>query len=228
MKRIKSNLIYIIGLLLFLPCLAFSQIKDFPILKGPYLGQKLPNDTAIVFSPDIVSTNQHEHSRILFSKNGFDIFWVIMPVNSNYKTTGGSPYKRDEQNIWHSKLINDEWTKPAIFEITELSGGSSPVFSANYTVFYFRTPKPDTDSNTGPKMSQLWKVSYETGQWGKPVHENNLLPNQEGKAFMSFCFADNGNLYFDYGGPDESGEWFWDIYFSEYHNGEHLTPIKMN
>ena len=48
-----------------------------------------------------------------------------------------------------------------------------------------------------------------------------------GKTFMSFCFSGNGNLYFDYGGPDETGEWLWNIYFSEFHNGKFLAPIKM-
>ena len=44
---------------------------------------------------------------------------------------------------------------------------------------------------------------------------------------MSFCFAKNGNLYFDYGEADATGEFVWDIYFSEYQNGAYKVPVKM-
>ena len=210
--------------ILFFRC---AKQDDFSVLKSPYLGQKPPGDTAVVFAPGIVTTDQHEHSQIQFSINGTEMFWAVIPIDKSYQTTGGSPFKHNEQNIWYSKIIHDEWTIPTIFDITKIRGGSSPAFSADGDMFYYRSPKPDADPNIRPRPSQLWKVSYDKGQWGEPIPENDLFPNEEGKTFMSFCFSKNGNLYFDYGGPDETGKWWWSIYFSEFKDGGYLTPVKM-
>jgi len=48
---------------------------DFPVLVGPYLGQKPPGWTPEIFSPSIVSTENHEHSALIISPDGKDIFW---------------------------------------------------------------------------------------------------------------------------------------------------------
>ena len=45
---------------------------------------------------------------------------------------------------------------------------------------------------------------------------------------MSFNFSSNGNLYFDLGGPNESGKWDWKIYFSEFKNGSYSEPVLMD
>jgi len=37
-----------------------EKSDDFPVLKGPYLGQKPPGMTQEVFAPGIVSTDSHE------------------------------------------------------------------------------------------------------------------------------------------------------------------------
>jgi hypothetical protein len=202
-------------------------LSDSPVLTGPYFGQDVPGDTAVVFALGAVTTGHHEHSRFQFSKSGTEVFWAVIPVDTTYRTTGGSPFVPDEQNIWHSEIVNGAWTVPAVLDITRTSGGGSPTFSANGNVFYFRAPKPDADPTVRPRPGQLWRVSYDAGNWGEPMPENDLLPVQEGATFASFCFAENGNLYFDYGGPDETGEWWWKIYFSEFQDGGYLAPEVM-
>ncbi len=202
--------------------------QDSSLVNISYFGQKPPGDTAIVFAPGNITTNHHEHSRIQFSKNGTEMFWAVIPIDTSLISKGESPYKSKEQNIWHSKIINNQWTKPSILDLTKTIGGSSPTFSGTGNIFYYRTPKQDVDPKIRPKPSQLWKVSYTNGQWGESVHENDLIPIQERKTYMSFCFAKNGNLYFDYGGPDKDGEWQWYIYKSELKNGKYMSPVKMS
>ena len=220
-----SSIILIVSSILF----SCNHIQDskFHQLKGPYLGQNPPGMIPEIFAPGIVTTDQHEHSRITFSNNGTEMFWSVIPVDSNYKVTDGRPFKPHEQNIWYSMITNEDCTKPAIWEITRISGGGSPAFSSQGDTFYYRSRKPDADPNIRPRSSQLWKVSYEGGEWGESLPENNLIPQQEGKTFMSFCFSENGNLYFDYGAPDQTGEWLWDIYFSEFKGDVYLKPVKM-
>jgi hypothetical protein len=45
MKHKMKRTLFIFGLLDFLTASSFSQEKDFPELKGPYLGQKPPGKT---------------------------------------------------------------------------------------------------------------------------------------------------------------------------------------
>lgn len=223
----KGKIVLLVLLaLLFNLC---AEKRESVLLKNYYFDPSVPGDTAIVFAPGFVSTDQHEHSRITFSKDGTEMFWSVIPVNSNYLETGGKSFKPDEQNIWHSKIINDEWSKPVILNIANISGSSSPAFSINGDIFYFRTRKSGAVPNTKLKPDQLWKVSYDREEgWGVPITENELIDLQVKKTFMSFCFAENNNLYFDYGAPDEKGEWYWNIYFSEFKNGRYLPPIKLS
>ncbi|MGD8305371.1 MAG: hypothetical protein PVF17_01835 [Ignavibacteria bacterium] len=220
----KITLVFIL-VLIFSGCAEKSESVS---LNDCYFDSSPPGDTAIVFAPGIVSTDQHEHSRITFSKDGTEMFWSVIPVKSNYIETGGRPFKPDEQNIWHSKIINNEWSKPVILNITKPSGYSSPAFSVNGDIFYFKTRTSDAGPNIEPKPDQLWKVTYDREEgWGAPIQENELINIQVKKTFMSFCFADNNNLYFDYGSPDETGEWYWNIYFSEFKNSRYLPPVKL-
>jgi len=46
-------------LLAFLVTDAFSQQKEFPVLKGSYLGQKPPGIMPQVFAPGIISTKDN-------------------------------------------------------------------------------------------------------------------------------------------------------------------------
>jgi len=204
-----------------------SDRSDLPALSDLYLGQNPPGDTACVFAKGIVSTIHHEHSRVTFSKDATELFWAVIPIDTDYQETGGSIFKLDDQIIWFSTFNNDGWTKPDLFQFTRETGGSTPALSADGKTFYYRSAKPNADPNVRPRPSQLWKVTRSGKQWGEPVHEDNLIPDEEGKTFMSFCFADNGNLYFDYGWPDESGEWWWYVYFSEYENGGYSEAVRM-
>lgn len=192
-----------------------------------YYGEYPPADTATVFALGSVSTNHHEHSRIQFSINGQEMFWAVIPVDTTHRSASGRPFRGDEQTIWQTKYIDGEWTKPKRFHPTQSIGGSSPALSPNGNYLYYRTRKPDADPNIRPRPSQLWKATRKDGIWANPIPEDALIQKPQGRTFMSFCFARNGNLYFDFGGPDETGEWSWNIYLSKYKDGEYAPPIKM-
>lgn len=225
MSKIRIKFIYrlVITAIFLIGC---SKISDRPE-KSDFFNLAPPGDTAVVFAQGIVSSINHEHSRITFSNDGTKLLWAVIPVDSNYRKTGGNQFKPDEQNIWISELISGKWIAPAIFEFTKESGGSGPVFSGNGKEFFYRSPKPNVNPHIKPKPSQIWKVDYSEKGWGKPVKVNNLIPVNENKTYMSFCFAENGNLYFDYGGPNSVGEWSWDIYFSKYNGGDYCVPVKL-
>ncbi len=86
-KTMKHKTIFI-GILV-LAILIFSNFArkgDFPILKGPYLGQKLPGMTPEIFAPDILNSISMIHGRISFSPDGSEVFWSCnaAPVQSRW------------------------------------------------------------------------------------------------------------------------------------------------
>ncbi len=85
-----SRKIIVISLVMFvfvIPLLAQERANDFPVLKGPYLGQKPPGMTPEVFAPGIISSPDHrELAGGTFSPDGKEYYftrsidndWVIM------------------------------------------------------------------------------------------------------------------------------------------------------
>ena len=54
--KCESHLFLIYFILIFDISHAQQKTKDFPVLKGPYLGQKPPGMNPEIFAPGIIST----------------------------------------------------------------------------------------------------------------------------------------------------------------------------
>ena len=86
-----------LSLSLFTLCQAQENVKDdsdFPVLKGPYLGQKLPRMAPEIFAPGIISTGKSAEYGGHFSPDGSEFFF-----------TRYSPGEQGE--LWMTKLEND-------------------------------------------------------------------------------------------------------------------------
>jgi hypothetical protein len=79
--------------------------EDFPVLKGPYLGQKPPGLRPEIFAPGIVSTEHKEHSTLAFSPDGTEIYWSIWPIPRSANIP---------QVIKFMKMENGRWSKPQV------------------------------------------------------------------------------------------------------------------
>jgi|GEM_PF-2588346 len=76
-----------------------SDRSDSPAPGDLYLGQNPAGDTACVFAKGIVSTIHHEHSRVTFSKDATELFWAVIPIDTNYQETGSSIIARITTHI---------------------------------------------------------------------------------------------------------------------------------
>jgi len=226
MKR-YSLLFYVIPAVSLIVACGQRNASEFPKLKGMYLEQKPPGMTAELFARGLVSTEHHEHSRIEFSQDGLELYWAVIPVDTSQRSETGRPFRSDLQNIWYTMKTEKGWTDPSILPITKNSNASSPELSAGGSTLYYKALDPAADPDVRPKPSFLYGASKSDSGWINPKIIEGLLPNKKGMGFMSFCFADNGNIYFDYGGPDESGEWWWKICFSELKDGRYEEPVLM-
>ena len=94
---------FVVCLFSLLVLSSFSRTGEFPVLKGPYLGQQVPGMTPQIFAPGIVSTSGHEYAPT-FTPDGNDLYYghfrrheQIPFINDNYRT-----FPEDRTIVGHS------------------------------------------------------------------------------------------------------------------------------
>lgn len=219
--RVRSFPLFVVFIILAVPASGCgTQLEPAP----DYLGQTTPADTPVRFAPDLVSTTHHEHSRIVFSPDGLELYWAVIPVDPAYRPGSGHPLLADQQNIWFTRRSNAGWSQPRVLPLTEDRSASAPSIDSDGSTFYFKVLDPRADPDERPRPTIQYGVTRENGEWKDPAVVSDVLPRRKGMASTSFCFADNGNFYFDSGGPDETGAWRWEMYVSEYGHGKYDEP----
>lgn len=98
MKRICTLIVLLFSILL-INNKSYSQ-DDFPVLEGPYLGQKPPSLTAEVFAPGIVQTKC------------FESFGVFTPDMKEFYFVTGCDAKSDRLVVFKSQ--NNRWSKSVV------------------------------------------------------------------------------------------------------------------
>ena len=114
---------------LLLNCSFFNstQHDGFPILKGPYLGQKPPSMIPEVFAPGIISkTGNHLHSCVSFSPDGKEVYFTYMVFDSVRQGT-----------IYYLKQVGNRWTKRQVAPFSGVYSDDSPAFSPDGKRLYF-------------------------------------------------------------------------------------------
>lgn len=209
----------LVVLILLINTSAQSRKADEKIINSrSCFDQAPPGDTAVIFAPGIISTNNHEHSRLVQSGNGLEYYWAV--VITNEKDVG------EEQKIWYTRKNKNEWLPPMRIPV-KLTETRSPALSPDGRKLYFLSNDTESSTNEMPPKSILWEKEMMDSSWDHIRRVEGILPQMDRRMIMSFCFASNGNLYFDAGGPDETGKWSWRIYFSECKNGIYLEPRLM-
>ncbi|UCE07569.1 MAG: PD40 domain-containing protein, partial [bacterium] len=131
---------------LFIIVILSCNSKDtFPVLKGPYLGQKPPGIMPEVFAPGIISHGFHEHN-LTISPDGDEMFF----------TTSSGDHKH--YAIIYVQRKNNIWAKP---EIASFSGNHSdmgPRFSSDGKKVYFCSKRPVPGSMEENSNYDLWVI----------------------------------------------------------------------
>ena len=194
-------------LLTSLPVFVAVQ-KDFPVLKGPYLGQKPPGMTPEIFASGIISTGYSERIAA-FTPDGRELFYALW----------GAPHGV----ILQTAEVNGRWTKPEVApfsgqyqgDFTMSSDGNRIVFSSNSP---FEGPGEPLDDY------YCWIVERTGSGWGKPEPFGPLINMRESFAGCP-TIADNGNLYFFSDRPGCIG--CEDIWMARFVNGEYAEPQNL-
>ncbi len=117
------------------PGLARDDQTDFPLLRGPYLGQEPPGLEPVLFAPGVVSTDTAEWSTA-FTPDGLEVFFGLFAEGSTY--------------ILHMKSDRGRWTEPAVASFSGKYPDYDLTMSPNGNRVYFTSLRPE--SGAGPQI----------------------------------------------------------------------------
>lgn len=197
-------------IVLFLIINANAQKKDdFPLLKGPYLGQEPPGMTPEIFAPGFISTEKKELNSV-FTPDGKEFYFSI--------NTPGKGY-----TIWFSKMVQGKWTKPQEAPFNSSYSDVDMCISTDGRRMFFGSNRPLKPGGPKAKDFFIWMVERIGDSWSKP--KNPGTPINSGKRALYPTITRNGTLYFQaifpggYGGRD--------IYRSRFVNGKYQEPENL-
>lgn len=180
MKSFK--IITLIILLFGVSDFLFSQVnEDFPILKGPYLGQKPPGTTAEIFAPGIISKGGSEISAV-FSPDGTEFYFSAKDPVSMLK-------------ILYSKLENGIWTKPETAPFSGKYYDAVSSISPDGRFLYFMSMRPQEDGGIPFDVQHIWVLERQEEYRNAPV----MLPppiNSDARE-MGGTLTRSGYFYFN-------------------------------
>ncbi|MCP5101786.1 MAG: hypothetical protein GY950_00320 [bacterium] len=186
---------------------SFAGQENFPLLKGPYLGQKPPGLTPELFASGIVSTERTELN-CAFSPDGSELFFTV--------------WKAGQNTLMTMKQENGCWTRPAVAAFSGSYSDVDPYITRDGKRLYFSSMRPLTGTGAA-KDSDIWYVEKTgEGKWSKPIHPG--MPNTPGKDDYYTSITREGTLYFSifetHGSPG-------DIYRSRLKNGHYTAPERI-
>jgi len=141
-----------------------AQQNDFPVLKGPYLGQKAPGELPEAFAPSIIFSENAVHGQIAFYPDGKEIYWIFHPAT----------YGQNPPTINFIKRVDGQWTKPGILEFSKEYGAISICISPDGTKLFFNSKRlwPDSWGQQPPgnnlEAYKIWYVERVGLGWGVP------------------------------------------------------------
>ncbi len=184
--------------------------NDTPLLKCPYLGQKPPGMTPVVFAQGIVSTEKDEINSI-FSPDGKEFFFS----RDTYRNTSraGKDYA-----IMYMRLEKTGWTKPKVPSFSANCMCGDMFMSSDGQRLYYCSDRPLAGKNTPKNDADIWMVERTSTGWTEPVNLGNLINSERNEWYPSL--TNHGTLYYSSG--RENGYGGQDIYYSNYLDGKFI------
>ena len=198
--------------ILLIPCVLLKgQQKMSFTLRGQYLAQKPPGDTAELFAKDIISTPLYEHSAPAFSPDGQTVLWTVLDR--------GKPAR-----LLEMMMIDGIWTNPFMPSFADSTNDDFyPFFSVDGRELFFSSRRP---LPTGEPVGdiRLWKVESKKNSWGKAIP----LDTTVSKGFeYAHSVSEKGNLFFS-AREILNEKPTWKIYSSNWINGRYTEPKPLD
>ncbi len=214
MKNLISLLIKMIIIIVSVgSSLAQESNKDkiFPVLKGPYFGQKLPGKTPEVFAEDILSYFKNSSIGLSFTKGGKELFY------SSWGGPAGVIVKM-------TKLLNNKWTEPVPAPFSGKNRDWDQNLSPDGSTLVFSSMRSGKGDGKNKKDSDIWFAKRKSsGVWGEAEPLDTII--NTGLHQVHPTISSKGTLYFFL--QDTVRGLKPDIYMSEYVNGRYNKPVRL-
>lgn len=176
----------------------------FPGLTGKYLDQSPPGEDPVIFSPGIVSAQEHfEHSMLAFSPDHSEVFW-----STDFTEFGF-------YDIVTMKKESNGWSAPRLASFSEKHHAGSPVFSHDGKKLFFSSARP-RHGEEGNSDTNIWVVEKMGKEWSEPKLLDDIINSSQGESVQSI--SGQGTLYFRRG---------MEMFRSEQKDGMFLAPEKL-
>ncbi|MFH2048988.1 MAG: hypothetical protein ABIJ12_06050 [bacterium] len=200
----KSNKVIIFTTLLLLlahSAIVFAQantndIHKFPILTGPYVGQKPPGSTPELFAPGIISTKGYDITPT-FSPELDELFFGSRPTEEG-----------NDNKIYYSNQIDKIWQKPKVASFSSGAMEYEAQFSGNGKTVYFN------------RNNQLFFSEKTPDGWSEA---KNLKPPLS--TGMCVAIAGNENIYFTAARSNKYGIFYSERNNNTYEDPELIIPM---
>ncbi len=141
-----------------------AQEDGFPVLRGPYLGQKPPGELPESFAPSIISSENAVHGCIAFYPDGNEIYWIFLAEGP----------EENPPVIHFVRQVDGQWAKPETLEFSREYGAANICISPDGKKLFFNSRRPWPDSwgrqparNT-LEAYKIWYVERVGSGWGTP------------------------------------------------------------
>ncbi len=153
-----------------------NDYADWPVLKGPYLGQKPPGMTPEIFAQGIISTDVTEGCVAFTRDNTLFLF------------------SRRGEGIFFMQQINGRWTTP---ELASFSAGELDwdfAIAPDDKTLFVASRRPDVKGGDTLSVYRIWKSERSGVNWSAP----KLLtaPVNSGQHDSYASITEDGTLYF--------------------------------
>jgi hypothetical protein len=203
MKKIRHFLFIIAFLLYITPTLA--QHPD-----PKYLNELPPTTTPKVFAPGKVSIETQFEFGAVFSYDRSEFYYAV-EING----------KADTRVM---KYENGSWSKPVKILVHDVYSYNDPFLTPDNKKLFFISDRPLT--GTGAKKDyDIWYIERQGSKWSEPKNAGKNINSDKNEYYISF--TKTGKMYFSSNTQDNDGKNNYDIYSSEFKNGEFLPSIKL-
>ena len=196
MKTLKSILLFVVIVCLSINAICQINHTDFPVLKGTYLGQKLPGLIPEIFAPGIVSVEGAKYTTITFSSTGNELYF--------YRWDGS------KARIFCCKVVNGTWTLPEEVSFTAGYKPMEPLITIDNKRIYFIWDKP-VPAGEKETIFKIWFTERTVNGWSEPQYagegmfvstdrDGNLYVTDmssvmiDGKTYLSKVKTSNGRF----------------------------------
>ncbi|WP_394974914.1 ankyrin repeat domain-containing protein [uncultured Croceitalea sp.] len=179
------------------------------ILKGPFMGQEPPGNTARVFASNFISTEEYEFGSV-FNADGTEFYYGV--------DTGG------KSEIRYAELKDNKWSSPRILLSHEEYGYNDPFLSPDENRLYFISNQA-MDGIGEQKDIDIWYVNRTENGWSKPINAGPNINTSSEEYYISF--TNKGTMYFATDAYSDESNKNHDIYYSKFVNGEFQKAMRL-